>query len=372
MPEDKFVKVKQLTNWQRLGVSTLFVVGALLLGGVVFIFSGIYNIGAARDHWSVTNFLITILRDRSVSVAAGNIEAPDLDDPDLYLLGAEHYQGGCSSCHGTPGQLINPIYRNMLPQPPDLTGAFSDYKARELFWIVQNGLKYTGMPAWPGENRSDEVWAVVAHLAQLHQQGPEIEPRREPPLPLSQDLAGAGTVPLENCVRCHGDAAAEPVSSLVPRLHGLPLPYLRRTLEEYRNGKRSSGIMQPIAHEMTSSELDQLSAYYASLPAVPAASTVPKDLLEKGHQIAEKGIPEQDLPACSSCHGGANPQIPPLEGQSARFMATQLDLWRETEYRQTLPYGSLMSDIGKRMTADDAWAVSVFYESVVPVAGGKP
>lgn len=371
MPEDKVVKVRQLTRWQRIGVASLFVMGAMVLGGAAFVLSGIYNIGASREHWSLTNFIITILRDRSISVAASGVDIPNLDDPELFLLGAQHYRGGCDTCHGDPGRELNPIYRNMLPQPPDLTGALSDYSARELFWIVYNGLKYTGMPAWAGENRTDEVWSVVAHLAQLHGRVPDMEPRQEPTLPLAQDIAGAGTLPIENCVRCHGDEATDTVSTLVPQLQNLPFPYLRRALEEYRGGIRSSGIMEPVAFEMTDDEIERFARYYSDLPDRRNSVRAPAEVLARGRRIAEQGVPEQDLPACGSCHNGADPQVPPLEAQSERYIATQLDLWRETDYRDTLPYGSLMSNIGKRMTQSDARAVSAWYASLPP-AGARP
>lgn len=371
MPEDKVVMVRQLTRWQRIGVASLFVIGAMVLGGVAFILSGIYNIGASREHWSMTNFIITILRDRSISVAASGIEVPDLNDPGLHLLGAEHYRGGCGTCHGEPGRELNPIYRNMLPQPPDLTGALGDYHARELFWIIKNGLKYTGMPAWPAENRPDEVWSVVAHLAQLHEQGADMRPPQTPAPPLELDIAGFGTLPLENCVRCHGDEATGTVSALVPRLENLPAAYLRRALQEYRGGIRSSGIMEPVAYEMTDDEIERFAQYYAGLPDRDSETNASAELLETGRRIAELGIPEQDLPACSSCHNGTDPHIPPLAAQSARYMATQLDLWRETDHRDTLPYGSLMANIGKRLTESDARAVSAWYASRPP-SGARP
>ena len=61
----------------------------------------------------------------------------------------------------------HPTAREMLPPPPDLSKAAPQWKERELFWIVKNGLKYTGMPAWPSRQRDDEVWAVVAFLRRL-------------------------------------------------------------------------------------------------------------------------------------------------------------------------------------------------------------
>ncbi|MBD8066101.1 c-type cytochrome [Devosia sp. PTR5] len=371
MPEDKIVKDRRLTRWQRIGVASLLVLAAFMMGGVIFVASGVYNIGADRDHWSVTNLIITILRDRSIAAAAGDVKAPPLDDPDLYLLGEQHYVGGCATCHGTPGQPLNPIYRNMLPNPPDLTGAFSHYSAEELFWIVKNGLKFTGMPAWAGEGRSDEVWSVVAYLKQLHQTPLSGETRPEPTLPRQQEVRGLGTLPLENCVRCHGDAQTGPVSALVPTLQNLPQAYLKRALEEYRAGTRPSGIMEPVAYEMTDAEIEKLAEYYTGLPVEAPTDIAPGPLLEQGRRIAESGVPEHDLPACNSCHNGSSPQIPTLAGQSARYIANQLQLWRQPDYRDTPPYGSLMASIAQRVSEDDALAVGAYYASQ-PAGGTAP
>lgn len=361
MADEEVVRVPRLTRWQRIGIAVLFLLVALLLGGGVFIFSGIYNIAASREHWTFTNFLITVLRERSIAVAASGIKVPDLGDPALRRLGAEHYRGGCATCHGMPGQPQNPIYGNMLPSPPDLTNAFADYEPRELHWIIENGLKYTGMPAWSGDGRSDEVWSVVAYLASLQEGIQPAKGGEEPALALTADLAGAATVPLENCVRCHGAEGTSVVSDLVPMLHALPQAYLERALREYRQQVRDSGIMAPVAHEMTETELVRFAQYYAGLPPVSPALTAMSQPAERGRQIAEQGIPERDVPACVSCHNGSNPQVPPLLGQSAQYMANQLELWQDPGFRSTSPFGSLMAIVGRRLTDEDAEAVSAWY-----------
>ena len=61
----------------------------------------------------------------------------------------------------------------MLPVPPDLGAAVPTWQPNELFWIVKNGLKYTGMPGWAAQGRDDEVWAVVAFLQRWLLTSPE-------------------------------------------------------------------------------------------------------------------------------------------------------------------------------------------------------
>jgi cytochrome c553 len=359
MPEPKLGVDHPLSRAQRLGIAALFVLGAMAISGGAFILSGIYNIGASRDHWSVTNFLITILRDRSISFAAGSIPIPDLDDPDLYLLGQEHFRGACTGCHGLPGGQINPVYQNMLPQPPDLTGAFHDYSANEIFWIVYNGLKYTGMPAWPADGRTDEVWSVVAFLQRLHIDGP------------GSYAQGGEATALTNCARCHGDEQTGPISNLVPDLDGLSEPYLARALDEYRSELRASGIMEPLAHQMSEEELQRLAGYYAALPPPQPQVGFPAEDIELGRRIATEGVPEQRVPACDSCHTGANPQTPRLQAQSARYMATQLDLWRHEGYRDVSAQGSLMAHAVRGLNESQALAVSRYYASQ-PVPEAAP
>src|SRR5690606_15256326 len=78
-----------------------------------------------------------------------------------------HFDAGCAPCHGAPGEPATAFAPDMLPEPPPLVGAARDWSAAELFWIVRNGQKYTGMPAWIAHEREDEVWPVVAFLRQL-------------------------------------------------------------------------------------------------------------------------------------------------------------------------------------------------------------
>ena len=103
----------------------------------------------------------------SVELRAMAITPPPLDNPDLVRLGAGHFHGGCAFCHGAPGIPVSPIARHMLPSPPDLTTSMRPWTDEELFWIVQHGIKYTGMPGWVALEREDEIWAVVAFLKRM-------------------------------------------------------------------------------------------------------------------------------------------------------------------------------------------------------------
>jgi cytochrome c553 len=366
--DDRPRELIHFTRLQRLAIATGIVVGCLLIGGAVFIWSGYYNVAATREHWDVTTRLLETVRDQSIAARAEGIPVPELDDEDLILLGAEHFRTGCAVCHGTPGEENNPIFTGMLPAPPDLAYASHGYDSQELFWIVTHGLKYTGMPPWPSEAREDEVWALVAFIEHLNDQGAEVYPRLVSDLPtpageLGEELTGVTATALENCVRCHGAEGVPPISNLVPTLHGQSAAYLTRAIHEYQELVRASGYMTPVAHEMTEAETEALVGYYAGLEPIVRSVNSDPATLARGEQIATQGIPQAGVPACLSCHSGrASPQFPLLAGQSARYIEVQFQVWRDG-LRDRTGYGAIMAQIARRLTEEQSRDVAAWFEA---------
>ena len=190
----------------------------------------------------------------------------------MVRLGAGHFAEGCAPCHGAPGQPRNPIVQQMLPPPPDLAAAAPTWSPEQLFWIVQNGLKYTGMPAWAAPQRDDEVWPVVAFLVRL----PEMDAKAyralvgatdEAPADSDRGIGAVSGSSARTCGRCHGDQAEPPIQDVVPKLAGQSPRYLASALQDYAVGLRPSGIMQPIAARLDARTLADLAEHYAAQPA---------------------------------------------------------------------------------------------------------
>ncbi|WP_338610324.1 c-type cytochrome [Pelagibacterium nitratireducens] len=370
MPErdDDVVMVRRLTRWERLGMAALFLAGVFLVGVAVFVWTGYYNISAKSEHWDFTTEILETVRDQSIHARAGSIAVPDLDNPGMVALGREHYRGGCASCHGMPGEERNPIAREMLPDPPDLAYAFDRYDPSALFWLIDNGIKYTGMPSWPGTGRQDEVWPMVAYLKSVHEENP--------PGTVVDNTSGDGEPidsygfhVLDECSRCHGDAQTGPVSDRVPSLSGQPSDYLERALREYRVGLRESGYMEPAAFALTDQDISQFATLYSQYPPQSGETAFDPEQVARGAEIAMNGLPEDDVPACTSCHGNGNSQFPNLAGQSQTYIEGQLELWRNGG-RDTTPYGQIMAVIGRNMSPRQIEDVSAFFASLEQAAPG--
>jgi cytochrome c553 len=304
---------------------------------------------------------------------------PKLDDLERIRLGAGHFHSGCALCHGAPGESRNPIFNRMLPPPPSLSRVAADWSDKELFWIVKNGIKYTGMPAWVAQKRDDEVWAVVAFLRFLPTlTNAEYQKVTRSDLSvtnrnLGQTIRfGSERRAISACTRCHESVSTPPISVLVPALAGQSSAYLENAIRQYADGRRQSGIMQPAVAQLNDEAIAHLVRYYATLTPNPVeASAASERQILQGQKIATGGIPDKGVPACLACHAGSAATFPKLAGQHARYMANQLHLWQQG-LRAGTAHGAIMAPIAKRLTGEQIENVAAYFASVGPAAKAEP
>ena len=144
-------------------ITVLVILALSLLGGWLFIRSGVYPIAATEEHLGIEVRVIEALRDHSVQRYAADLTVPDLEDRDRRLMGAVQYDAMCVVCHGAPGQDAGAMAEGLMPRPPRLDEELHR-SAAEQFWITREGLKFTGMPGWGPTHNDEELWAVVALL----------------------------------------------------------------------------------------------------------------------------------------------------------------------------------------------------------------
>lgn len=362
---------------QRCGMTCFGVAFSILLAFLLFADSGLYDVAASRMHWKLTREFLSFGLRRAVATHSRDISAPKLEDMNLIVLGAGHYEDGCAPCHGAPGRPRNPIAERMLPNPPHLAAVVSSWSPEELFWIVKHGLKYTGMPAWAATARDDDVWSVVAFLRKL----PETSPDRYRLLATggtgrSNQIIALGAAnhksdDLANCTRCHG--RSDLGSALVPRLAGQPQSYLEQSLHDFTSGLRQSGVMQPIAATLDTETLKAISSYFSKLEPSRAKAPMAEDgAIGRGREIATRGVAETNVPACRICHSEtASPNVPRLDGQYALYIEEQLRLWRKGLRRQS-GNATAMRIIASRLSEAQAKDVAAYFENVTRFQPSPP
>jgi mono/diheme cytochrome c family protein len=162
--------VRARTKLGLAGAAVLALVGSFLLSA--FVLRGF----SARDEPSgVEAFVARRLRHLAVPVAAREAENPITLNDDVLAEGRAHFADHCALCHGNDGRGDTPIGRNLYPRAPDMQAADTQTLSDgELFYIIENGVRLTGMPAWGGSGSHDDEasWQLVHFIRHL----PELTP----------------------------------------------------------------------------------------------------------------------------------------------------------------------------------------------------
>jgi mono/diheme cytochrome c family protein len=146
----------------------------LALVGIAFIYSGIYDVAASTPDNGLIKAILQTTSGRSIERRAEGIKPPpNLDDPKRVQTGLVHYHEMCTTCHGAPGVKISEIGQGLNPYPPELAAQTAGDEAGETFWIVKNGIKMTGMPAFGVTHSDEEIWDIVAFVQRMPKLTPQ-------------------------------------------------------------------------------------------------------------------------------------------------------------------------------------------------------
>jgi mono/diheme cytochrome c family protein len=149
---------------QHLIAGCLIAVAVLMpLGTALFVKSGLYNVAASSPHTKFTEWLTHETMIHSVRRRAADIAQPQLSRAAI-SSGYCEYQTHCVACHGAAGVARQRWASGFEPAPPYLIDINQRFTGPQIFWIVKNGIKMTGMPSWRSELTDAQIWSVVVWL----------------------------------------------------------------------------------------------------------------------------------------------------------------------------------------------------------------
>ena len=148
-------------------VVTVLVV--LAIGGFIFA-TGRFNVAATAPP-DVADKVAPWVLDKSIKRGAKSVTDPVSKDTNAVALGLSHYRENCLPCHGAPGVEPAEFHEGMNPAPPEIESEDLQHASdAELFWVIKNGIRMTGMPAFGGNHSDEEIRHIVAfvrHTPQL-------------------------------------------------------------------------------------------------------------------------------------------------------------------------------------------------------------
>jgi mono/diheme cytochrome c family protein len=156
-----------------LGVLITFAV--LILGGLGFGLLGLFPTNANTAPPDFERHLAMSAVDASTDRHAAHVSSPVLPTDQNLIDGMKVYTMNCAGCHGTLDKKPAVFGASFYPPAPQLIldpPGDPDWHTR---YVVRNGIRYTGMPAWDRILSDDEVWKVTIFLSHLEKLPPAVQ-----------------------------------------------------------------------------------------------------------------------------------------------------------------------------------------------------
>jgi mono/diheme cytochrome c family protein len=165
--------------WVGLGVG---IFGLLFLG----VFVGGPFVLAKRGDLPLERLYGDVAVTIASRIGGGNQPNPVANDRRALMAGRDAYTGSCSVCHGATGDGRGVFGTSSYPNATDLRGRDAAEKTdAQTFWIIKNGLNFTGMPGFADQYSDQDIWSLVTYLGALR------DPSRAP----AADTGGPGPGP---------------------------------------------------------------------------------------------------------------------------------------------------------------------------------
>jgi mono/diheme cytochrome c family protein len=136
--------------------------------------AGANGLSARTAPTAVERLLSRAARRWAVPRAARGAVNPIVFSPEVWAESRAHFADHCASCHANDGSGRTEIGQNLYPKAPDMRLADTqNLTDGELYWIVENGIRLTGMPAWgSGDGNDTDTWKLVHFIRRLKDLGP--------------------------------------------------------------------------------------------------------------------------------------------------------------------------------------------------------
>ncbi len=167
----------------RLKVFIGFICGMLFAIGVplLILATGAVDWSAAAKPGRIETTLADWALDKSMKSRVSKQSNPFVNQPAAISSGLNHYRENCLFCHGAPGVKRSEAGNGLNPPAPKLQAEdVQQLSDGELFWIIKNGIRFSGMPAFGPTHDNDEIWQIVSFTRHLPHLSAEEEQKLSP------------------------------------------------------------------------------------------------------------------------------------------------------------------------------------------------
>ena len=174
-------------GWFLFGAIALLVAIAIA-GGLVLM--GSHGFSARERPGVLERWIARRARSMAVPSSAKEQTNPSVDSPEVLAEARAHWADHCATCHANNGGGDTEMGRHMYPPAPDMREADTQNMTDgELFYIIRNGIRLTGMPAWGSgsDHDAEDSWKLVRFIRHLPKLTAEEEAEMKEMNPKSPD-----------------------------------------------------------------------------------------------------------------------------------------------------------------------------------------
>jgi len=157
-----------------ISIISVVVVIAVVIGGFLLYIRGQGFSAREQPSW-MERVMAQNARKVATPADAKTLKNPRQQQNESIIAEAdEHFVEHCTMCHGIDGRGDTIIGNNLYPKVPDMTQPQTqELTDGELYYIIYNGIRLTGMPAWGSEDKPEAIWDLVALIRRLPKLAPE-------------------------------------------------------------------------------------------------------------------------------------------------------------------------------------------------------
>jgi len=150
----------------------LFTIFVFAVAVYLIAFRGYVNFQADQHPSATESKLAMAAVDASTDRRSPDVKNPVPATEENIVAGAKLYLDHCAGCHGEPSNPESTFSRSFYPPVPEFFKDAPDMAENQNFYIIQHGVRWTGMPAWNGTLTEDQTWQVVTFLSNIEKLPP--------------------------------------------------------------------------------------------------------------------------------------------------------------------------------------------------------
>jgi cytochrome c553 len=166
--------MRESVGLQRIKGSRSLVLKRKLRLGVIITTLGALLAGctAKKPPSEAETSVANAAKDVVIPLEAGKMKNPLPETDEVVSQGQQVFLESCAQCHGADGHGGTDVGRNMYPPAMDLhSDHVQHWNDGELFWIIRNGVRLTGMPSWQSIISADNTWKLARFIHSLPHSG---------------------------------------------------------------------------------------------------------------------------------------------------------------------------------------------------------